>query len=136
VFVEPLAAACEILEQVDVRKIQEAAVLGDGKLAQLIARVLGTLIPRVVMYGKHERKLALARRAGIVTRSSCRDLADCCKRNYHRRLTLRAIREGDCAAPLWQGRSDAAHYAPVSTWRRAKSHRFRAATWRNQNLAC
>jgi alcohol dehydrogenase len=67
VFVEPLAAACEILEQVDVKKIREAAVLGDGKLAQLIARVLRTVIPRVVMYGKHEEKLALARRAGIST---------------------------------------------------------------------
>jgi len=30
VFVEPLAAACEILEQVDVKKIHEAAVLGMG----------------------------------------------------------------------------------------------------------
>jgi threonine dehydrogenase-like Zn-dependent dehydrogenase len=68
VFVEPLAAACEILEQVDVRKFREAAVLGDGKLAQLIARVLRTTIPRVVMYGKHEKKLALAHAAGIATR--------------------------------------------------------------------
>ena len=65
VFVEPLAAACEILQQVDVRGTGEAAVLGDGKLAQLIARVLRAAIPRVVMYGKHERKLALARRAKI-----------------------------------------------------------------------
>ena len=68
VFVEPLAAACEILEQVDARKFRAAAVLGDGKLAQLIGRVLGTQIPRVVMYGKHEKKLALARRAGIETK--------------------------------------------------------------------
>ena len=68
VFAEPLAAACEILQQVDVRDIREAAVLGDGKLAQLIARVLRTGIPRVVMYGKHERKLALARRAKIATK--------------------------------------------------------------------
>src|SRR6266853_2668641 len=68
VFVEPLAAACEILEQVDVKKIREAAVLGDGKLSQLIAGVLRTAIPRVVMYGKHKKKLALARSAGIVTR--------------------------------------------------------------------
>jgi threonine dehydrogenase-like Zn-dependent dehydrogenase len=42
--------------------------LGDGKLAQLIARVLRTALPRVVMYGKHSEKLALARRAGIATR--------------------------------------------------------------------
>jgi threonine dehydrogenase-like Zn-dependent dehydrogenase len=65
VFVEPLAAACEILEQVCARNFPVAAVLGDGKLAQLIARVLRTAIPRVVIYGKHEKKLALARRVGI-----------------------------------------------------------------------
>jgi threonine dehydrogenase-like Zn-dependent dehydrogenase len=76
VFVEPLAAACEILEQVDVRKIREAAVLGDGKLAQLIARVLRTAIPRVVMYGKHEKKLALARRVGITTKKVRGDAND------------------------------------------------------------
>jgi alcohol dehydrogenase len=77
VFVEPLAAACEILEQVDVRKFRSAAVLGDGKLAQMIARVLRTKIPRVAMYGKHENKLALARRASIETkkvRGNDRDL--------------------------------------------------------------
>ena len=65
VFVEPLAAACEILEQIDITNFREAAILGDGKLAQLIARVLRTTLPRVVMYGKHENKLALARQAGI-----------------------------------------------------------------------
>jgi len=65
VFVEPLAAACEILSQVDVKKNTAAAVLGDGKLAQLIARVLRTEIGRVVMYGKHGKKLALARGAGV-----------------------------------------------------------------------
>jgi len=68
VFTEPLAAACEILEQVDARKFRSAAVLGDGKLAQLIARVLRTKIPRVVMYGKHEKKLELAGLAGIETK--------------------------------------------------------------------
>jgi alcohol dehydrogenase len=76
VFVEPLAAACEILEQVDVKKIREAAVLGDGKLAQLIALVLHTVIPRVVMYGKHEKKLALARRGAIATRKVRGDPGD------------------------------------------------------------
>jgi threonine dehydrogenase-like Zn-dependent dehydrogenase len=76
VFVEPLAAACEILEQVDVRKIRDAAVLGDGKLAQLIALVLRTAIPRVVMYGKHEKKLATARRTGIATKKVRGDTSD------------------------------------------------------------
>ena len=68
VFVEPLAAACEILSQVNIKKFREAAVLGDGKLAQLIARVLRTKLPRVVMYGKHDRKLALARQVGVNTK--------------------------------------------------------------------
>ena len=76
VFVEPLAAACEILEQVDVQNFRSAAVLGDGKLAQLIARVLRTAIPRVLMYGKHEKKLALARRAGIRTKKVRGDAGD------------------------------------------------------------
>jgi len=79
VFTEPLAAACEILEQVDARRFRAAAVLGDGKLAQLIARVLRTAIPRVVrvvMYGKHEKKLALARRGGIETNKVHGDASD------------------------------------------------------------
>ena len=76
VFVEPLAAACEILEQVNTSKFGAAAVLGDGKLAQLIVRVLRTAIPRVVMYGKHEKKLALARRAEIQTKKVRGDASD------------------------------------------------------------
>lgn len=76
VFVEPLAAACEVLDQVDVGKFQEAAVLGDGKLAQLIARVLRSHLPRVVLYGKHEKKLALARPARIETKRVRGDALD------------------------------------------------------------
>jgi alcohol dehydrogenase len=67
VFTEPLAAACEILEQTNIRKHHEAAVIGDGKLAQLIARVLRAAGLRVVMIGKHEEKLRLARLANIAT---------------------------------------------------------------------
>jgi len=68
VFVEPLAAACEILDQINIEKFSDAAVLGDGKLAQLIARVLRTKLRDVVMYGKHEKKLALARLVGAKTK--------------------------------------------------------------------
>src|SRR5260370_1895688 len=57
VFVEPLAAACEILEQVEVRKIREAAVLGDGKRAQLISFVSRSVISLVVTYRIHGGKL-------------------------------------------------------------------------------
>jgi threonine dehydrogenase-like Zn-dependent dehydrogenase len=68
VFVEPLAAACEILDQVHIAKFREAGVLGDGKLAQLVARVLRTKLREVVMYGKHESKLAMAQLAGVQTK--------------------------------------------------------------------
>ncbi|HEY2032293.1 MAG TPA: alcohol dehydrogenase catalytic domain-containing protein, partial [Rhizomicrobium sp.] len=70
VFTEPLAAACEILEQVKVQEHKSAAVIGDGKLAQLIARVLRSAGMQVTMIGKHASKLKLANAAGINTRKS------------------------------------------------------------------
>jgi threonine dehydrogenase-like Zn-dependent dehydrogenase len=76
VFVEPLAAACEILAQLNMKQFREAAVLGDGKLAQLIARVLRTTLPRVVMYGKHKDKLQQASAAGIETQIVRGDASD------------------------------------------------------------
>jgi threonine dehydrogenase-like Zn-dependent dehydrogenase len=76
VFVEPLAAACEILEQTRIRDFRGAAVLGDGKLAQLIARVLRTADCNVTLYGKHDEKLKLARQAGIATRKVRGDATD------------------------------------------------------------
>jgi alcohol dehydrogenase len=76
VFIEPLAAACEIFDQIHAKDFREAAVLGDGKLAQLIARVLRTAFSRVVMYGKHDKKLAFARRAKIETRRVRGDASD------------------------------------------------------------
>ncbi|HYL10905.1 MAG TPA: alcohol dehydrogenase catalytic domain-containing protein [Candidatus Acidoferrales bacterium] len=76
VFTEPLAAACEILEQVPLRKLGEVAVLGDGKLAQLIARVLRAGGVRVTLFGKHANKLRLAKRAGIATMGVRGDAGD------------------------------------------------------------
>ena len=90
VFVEPLAAACEILEQVKIKGFREAAVLGDGKLAQLIAQVLRTALPRVVMYGKHDEKLALARRAGIATKKVRGDKSDLTRIKERYRLLVEA----------------------------------------------
>lgn len=40
VFVEPLAAALEILEQVHIRPTDRVLLIGPGKLGQLVARVL------------------------------------------------------------------------------------------------
>jgi alcohol dehydrogenase len=76
VFIEPLAAACQILDQLNIRKFPAAAVLGDGKLAQLIALVLQAAGTHVVLYGKHANKLAFARKAGIATRKVRGDAND------------------------------------------------------------
>ena len=76
VFIEPLAAACQILEQIPIRKFPSAAVLGDGKQAQLIALVLQAAGSKVTLYGKHESKLKLARRAGFQTKRVRGDASD------------------------------------------------------------
>lgn len=67
VFTEPLAAACEILDQVEINRSHRVAVIGDGKLGQLIARVLATTGCDLILIGKHANKLELARQAGIKT---------------------------------------------------------------------
>jgi len=67
VFVEPLAAACEILDQVALPCSAEIAVLGDGKLGLLIALVLNVHGYRVHQFGRHREKLAIAMRAGVGT---------------------------------------------------------------------
>jgi alcohol dehydrogenase len=54
VFTEPLAAACEILEQVDLPPGEEVAVRGPGKLGRLIARVLEAHGCPVHLYGRGE----------------------------------------------------------------------------------
>ncbi len=66
VFTEPVAAACEILEQVKIPRGGEVAVLGDGKLGLLIAQVLAANGLNVHQFGKHRHKLRIAERVGVV----------------------------------------------------------------------
>jgi alcohol dehydrogenase len=67
VFVEPLAAACEILDQVSFPHSAEVAVLGDGKLGLLVAQALNAVGHRVRQYGRHKSKLRIAEKAGVST---------------------------------------------------------------------
>jgi threonine dehydrogenase-like Zn-dependent dehydrogenase len=67
VFTEPLAAACEILEQVHVHPGETVVVLGDGKLGLLCAQVLQSTGAHVRVIGKHPAKLALAQSWGLAT---------------------------------------------------------------------
>jgi alcohol dehydrogenase len=55
VFVEPLAAACEILDQVEVSGKTRAAVLGVGKLGTLAAAVLEQAGASVARLGRSSR---------------------------------------------------------------------------------
>jgi threonine dehydrogenase-like Zn-dependent dehydrogenase len=57
VFIEPLAAACHILEQTKVNAAINVAVIGDGKLAQLIVRALAHTECDLTVIGKHQVKL-------------------------------------------------------------------------------
>jgi threonine dehydrogenase-like Zn-dependent dehydrogenase len=65
VFVEPLAAACEILEQVNVRPTDRVAVIGDGKLGLLCAQVVALTGCDLVVVGRHAEKLHILQRRGI-----------------------------------------------------------------------
>jgi threonine dehydrogenase-like Zn-dependent dehydrogenase len=67
VFTEPLAAACGILERVSISPDTKTAVIGDGKLGLLCAQVLRTTGAGVILIGKHQSKLEVAKRCGIET---------------------------------------------------------------------
>ena len=70
VFTEPLAAACEILDQASIPCGETVAVLGDGKLGLLIALVLNAHGYRVHQFGRHAEKLRIAADAGVETRDA------------------------------------------------------------------
>jgi len=67
VFAEPLAAAFEILEQIQPSPGDHVLVLGDGKLGFLCAQVLKLTGANVTVLGKHPEKLALIKRRAIRT---------------------------------------------------------------------
>ena len=60
VFIEPLAAAFRVPEQVSIDGATRLAVVGDGKLGLLCAWVARGLGADVTLVGKHPEKLALA----------------------------------------------------------------------------
>ena len=67
VFVEPLAAAMEILEQVRIDRKDTVLILGDGKLGLLAAQITKSQTDRVFCVGKHHRKMDILERKGIKT---------------------------------------------------------------------
>lgn len=67
VFTEPLAAACGIMERVDIKNGERVAVMGDGKLGLLCAQAIALTGASVLLIGKHAEKLRIAERRGIET---------------------------------------------------------------------
>lgn len=68
VFVEPLAAAFEIKEQVKINPQWNVAVVGDGRLAQLISQVLKLSCNNVTCFGRHKNKLQILEQLKIKTK--------------------------------------------------------------------
>jgi len=70
VFTEPVAAACRILEQVEIGPSRHVAVLGDGRMGLLIAQVIRTAGASIVLFGKHADRKAIAHSLGLDTRDA------------------------------------------------------------------
>ena len=68
VFVEPLAAAYQVLKQVKVDARNYVTVLGDGRLGLLVAQVLRNAGCPVRVVGKHAEKLAMCEKWSIRAR--------------------------------------------------------------------
>lgn len=68
VFVEPLAAACEISEQLHIKPMERVVILGDGKLGLITALTLNAQNIDVTLVGKHQNKLDIAKKQNIKTK--------------------------------------------------------------------
>lgn len=68
VFVEPLAAAVEITEQLHIKPMDRVVVQGDGKLGLITALTLNAMNVNVILVGKHQNKLDIAKAQGVETK--------------------------------------------------------------------
>jgi threonine dehydrogenase-like Zn-dependent dehydrogenase len=66
-FTEPIAAALEIQQQIQICKDDRVLVVGDGKLGQLIAQTLALTGCELLVVGRHKDKLVNLAAKGIKT---------------------------------------------------------------------
>lgn len=100
VFTEPLAAAYQVLRQVQLEKRTNVAVIGTGRLGLLVAQVLAATGCKLTAIGRNEKTLGLLDRRGI--RSASVDsvqpkqdfdvVIDCTGNPFGLRIALRLVR--------------------------------------------
>ena len=73
-FIEPLAAALEILEQYPIRPEHRVLIIGDGKLAHLIALTLKSTGCDLIVSGKHRWKTDLLNQRNITAVTNRSDI--------------------------------------------------------------
>lgn len=74
VFVEPLAAALQIQRQVQFKDSDRVAVIGDGKLGNLVAQTLALTGCDLTVVGRHAAKLAFLEDRGVATTTDAADV--------------------------------------------------------------
>ncbi|MBI5643428.1 MAG: alcohol dehydrogenase catalytic domain-containing protein [Deltaproteobacteria bacterium] len=99
VFVEPLAAAFEILDQIDIGRDKNVCVLGDGRLGILVAEVLSLTGCVLIAAGHSREKLSILEARGIKTAPGTEGLkkeydivVDCTGRGEGLREALKLVR--------------------------------------------
>jgi len=65
VFIEPLAAACEITERITINPTDRVVIIGDGKLGLLCTQVLALTGCHVTLLGRHNERNAWLASKGI-----------------------------------------------------------------------
>lgn len=68
VFVEPIAAAFEIKDQISLNPEWKVAIVGDGRLSQLIVSVLKITCSNITCFGRHENKIERLQKLGTKTK--------------------------------------------------------------------
>jgi threonine dehydrogenase-like Zn-dependent dehydrogenase len=74
VFIEPLAAACEIPQMVPINPTDRIVIIGDGKLGLLCAQVLALLGCHVTVLGRHHENHAWLTKKAIAVTSDIQDI--------------------------------------------------------------
>ena len=74
VFIEPLAAACEIIQQVNIKPTDRVVVIGDGKLGLLSAQVLSLTGCLLTLLGRHPEKSQWLKERGFHTTTAVDDI--------------------------------------------------------------